>query len=564
MVKMQEHMYKVRPSSRVSPKDTFRIFLSAAQLSSHKFRAGDTCHIETSPGFTRPAVVWPAYEKIRDDVVQTSKALQVLYGMKLDSRVSIRRGDVATTGADEINLREIPQNESESTLPTVDKDDRVHWEWLLKYHLCNAELLAPGMTFDHVEAVGEERSFQIQSINSSSDPALYRAGSSCVIRLNDGHAKRANSFEHGKSLIVTSEGIGGLGEKIEELNLDIGTYNRSSEEISKFLPQKRGGILLHGISGTGKSKVLSNVCKAGWRKVFHIDTPVYSQRPGERDTAIHRKFSEALGCQPSVIIIDDLQYSAAAQNPADHEVNIGPILIRELDRLDGTQTLAVGATRSLTKIDQNLRRGGRFDLVIEIPVPDPKARAEILKAMCALPKDKAHATLDRVAARTHGFVAADLDMLIRQAVRAARTRAWKDQSSASESTIGDIHRVPPEPVALFNSMEDDFNEAMRKIRPTALHSVTVETPKTKWSDIGGQHEAKKRIGQATWPFKVDPLLHHYILSVTVANEFVVPRRNAIDWHPSNEGAPIVWPTWMFQNHDRKSRRLRVRSELHCS
>ena len=560
---MKEPEYKVRPSSRADPKDVFRIFLSPAQLLLHSFHAGDVCHIvalhQSSP---RPAVVWPALEKIKDDVVQTSKALQVLYGLKLDSRISIRRGDVAITDANEINLCEIPQIESVSTRPNVQKNERSHWAWILEYPLCNAEILAPGMTFDHVEAKGQKRSFQIQNINSSTDSALYRAGPSCIVRLNDGNSATANSFEEGKSLIVSSEGVGGLDKQIELLNETIRFYDPHEKNI--HLPLvcqfRRKGILLHGISGTGKSKILSNICKAGWRRVFHIDNEIGSHRSAEN---IHQMFSDALGCQPSVIIIDDLEYFAGKQNSTDpttsHQARI---LSRQLDRLGGTQTLAIGATCSLTEIDQELRHAGRFELEIEIPIPDSESRAEILRAICALPKDKAHLTLDRVAARTHGFVGADLEKLLHRAVEIETS---KDQNPAPKSTIGDSYRGPTELIAFLDSMEDAFNRALRKFQPTAMHGTIVETPETKWSDIGGQYEVKRRIEQAVaWPIKVDPSLHHQFLSVTVANDFVVPRRNGTDWNPSKKGASVIWPSWVFEDHDRKGGCYRVRSKLHCS
>lgn len=522
---MSEPKYRVRPSSRADPKDVFRVFLSPAQLVLHKLRAGEACHIETFQGSIRPAIVWPASEKIKDDVVQTSKALQVLYGLKLDSRIAVRRGDIAIKDADEITLRELSQDESESALPTLDEDERFCWAWRIKHYLRKTEILAPGMIFDRVEANDEKRSFQIRRINSSTDPILYRARQSCTVHLNDGKSERANSLESSKSfLLVTSQGIGGLDRQIELLNDEIVAYSgihRRDTKMPRFFQSTQGGILLHGAQGTGKSLVLRRICAAGWRSVFHIENAIGSHRLGVTETAIHQIFTDALGCQPSVIIINNLESIAGKQSSTDlaRSVDVGHILSRELDRIDGTQTLAVGATRSLTEIDQDLRRAGRLEFEIEIPIPDSKSRAEILKVLCDLPKDNAHSTLDKVAARTHGFVGADLRKLLRQAVK--KTIA---QNRASESRIGDSDCHPTEPIALLDSMEDAFNSALRNIRPTAMQEIFLETPETKWSDIGGQHEVKKRLEQAVvWPLKVDRLLHHQILPAIIANGFTVPR-----------------------------------------
>ena len=515
---MKEPEYKVRPSAG---KDVFRIFLSPSQLLLHKLHAGDVCHLVTlDQSSTRPAVVWPATEKIRDDVVQTSRALQSLYGLKLDSRISIRRGEEAIMDAGEITLCEIPPDEPASALPNLDHEERSGWAWLLKHYLRKAEILSPGMVFDSVEACEERRSFRIQSINSSVDPILYRARPSCKICLQDGDSESPNNSGFGKSLLVVpSERVGGLDKQIKLLNRHLVEYGDLDYERDITAPifyrGCQGGVLLHGAAGTGKTTILRMISEASWRKVFHINkTTVGSHQLSENESIIHTIFSEALDCQPSVIIIDDLESIAGKQtsmNPAPF-ANIGQILCHELDRIFGTRTLAVGATRSLTGIDPDLRQVRRLQNRILIPIPPPESRAGILKALCGIPTDEIHWTVERIAKRTHGFVAADLENLLLHAVKDAKVQ---DSETGSARPLTEVR-------TLLRSMEDAFDSALRVVRPSVLQGITLEIPETKWSDIGGQQEVKDRLEQAVvWPVKVKLYLHHGVLPVPVANIFTV-------------------------------------------
>ena len=497
---MIEHKYKVRPSSRADPIDVLRIFLSPAELLLHKLSPGDACHIETPQGSIRPATVYPAIEKIKDDVVQTSKALQILYGMKLESRVSIRRSDAAIADAHDITLREIRQNESNSALPDLDEVERFHWAWILQYRLRKAGKLVPGMTLDRVEVNDERRSFQIQDINSSTDPILYHVPPTCKVFLGHNDSRRVNSLEGlGSSPVVPSIGVGGLDQQIEKLNDELSAYRYSPEEEEDIKRPPFGSILLYGVRGTGKSLLLQKICDAGWQSVFHIKSPY-----GDHKT-VHQLFSDALGSQPSVIIIDDLESVVGEQIPTNlgQSMNFRQLLCQQLDRLNRTRTLVVGATSNLAAIGQDLRRAGRFDMEIQIPYPGLQSRAEILKVMCDVPKDQVHAILEKIAARTQGFVGTDLQKLTLQAMRAA------DKSGKFKFEPRSI-----KPETLIANMETELDTAVSEVQPVNIdgNGIFAKSPGIKWTDIGGQHDAKKRLEQSVvWPIKVDLFLHHCIL-----------------------------------------------------
>ena len=495
--------YKVRPwPSRTDTRDIFRIFLSPSSLVLHKFSAGEICNIETPSGLVKPAVVWPAAEKIKEDIVQTSKALQKLYGLELGCKVLLSQTNHQIQDANDVALCEVFEDGSDVSLPPLDEGGRFHWSWFLEYAVEQAGVLSPGMMLDSYECKGEKRAFKVQEINFSADPLLYRAHKGCKLNIVGNTMEIAHHGDNLKcELLIPSEGVGGLDRQIKHLNDIVAMYSPSYDSTSNvpaFFRPRQGGILLYGARGTGKSTLLRKVSEAGWQKVFHIDHATTTSRAVESEAVITRIFSDALRFQPSVIIMDTLESIAYKQeSPSSGKAFcIGQVLSRQLERLENTRTLAIGSCRSLTDIYQDLRGVGRFELEFEIPIPDSMSRAEILKVLSGIPKDSIQPTLDGIAIRTHGFVGADLRKLLGQAVK---IRAIRDQV-ADPDHIG-IQNVLPD--VLLDDMKADFEGALLRVRPTAMQEVFVETPNVRWSDIGGQHGVKEELEEAViWPIKV--------------------------------------------------------------
>lgn len=487
-------LYKVRPwPDGTDFSDVFRVFLPPSSLLLHKVSPGDICTIHTAERSVFPAVVWQSSDKINEKRIRTSKALQKAYGLKLGDEISIKRSNALPEDASEVSLCEMSQDKSGASLPGLDDIGRSHWAWLLEYSLKATKKIVPGMLLS-VKAKGEERTFKMLYINSSDQLLLYNTTTISVVKIVDDSIRSENSDR--KTLVVPGSEVGGLNCQLQQLNDILAMYsakmNNSRFEPPSFFQPCQGGILLHGAPGTGKSLVLRKIREAGWRKVHYIDNTKVGQRTSESETAIKSIFSDALRFQPSVIFIDSLEVIAGRSS------TMGQILSRELERLNKSQTIAIGATRSLSDIDQDLRSAGRFEIELEMPIPDSNCRAEILKVLCGLPKDIPQTILDDIATRTHGFVGADLKKLLGYAVRTNEIRHDASRWIRGNNT-GDFAK----PEELLDGMKDDFEKAFLKVRPTAMQEIFIEIPKVKWSDIGGQSELKKRLEQAVvWPFKV--------------------------------------------------------------
>ena len=453
-----------------------------------------------------PVIVWPAPEKIQDSIIQVSKPLQLLYDIKLGDKVSLSYNNETVEDSTVINLREILQPNQATPPPAINEAHTVHWVYVLEYMLQKAEFICPGVLLENVELVGERRTFEVIDINSSTDRILYRIQSTTKICLKGASPlDECNANYLSTPLHISSEGIGGLEKQLNQLNEILADYS-DEDKIFVYPPHyrpSRGGIMLHGASGTGKTIVLRNFARAGWRKVLQADSLMTDHRAVDTSNSIGQMFSEAHRNQPSLIIIDGIEFLAGKRSVRGDEASnsIATSLGKEFDRLGSARILVVAATASLPDVDERLRVPGRFEHEIEIPVPSSKARAEILKVLHRETADIDTEMLDALAERTHGFVGADLESLIQRAVKKAKARV--SDSHSREVILRGAEYSKSNPRITIEVTSRDFDQALLEVRPTAMREVFLQTPNIRWSDIGGQYEVKKSLAQAIeWPLKV--------------------------------------------------------------
>lgn len=492
-------------SKQVDLKEIFRVYLSSTALQILKLRSGDVCMVQERGDTKGAVIVWPAKKSNNDRIIQVSKPLQVLYDIKDKDKISLLRNIEPVEDSKCVNLREVPRANPTTPSSVLNEVNRPHWITALKEILQNAEFICPGIALENIELEGERKTFEVVDVNSSSDRILYRFQPEAKISIEivPPPCEEVANYSS-KPLYISNEGIGGLQKQLDQLN-DILTDYSPDDQIFIYPPDdepSRGGVMLYGASGTGKSAILRNLARAGWRKVLRVDSSV-DRRSADTINTVGRIFEDAHRNQPSLVIIDEIDSLAGKRSleSDDTSANIAPSLRREFDRLGNARILVVAATTSLQNVDERLRVPGRFDYEIEIPVPSSKARAEILKVLYRQTNNIDHKMLEAVAERTHGFVGADLKSLKKRAAKKAKARL--------------SHYRPTEGVVIGNTGSEteagitievvaaDFDAALLEVRPTAMREVFLQTPNVKWSDIGGQDEVKKAFAQAIeWPIKV--------------------------------------------------------------
>ncbi|KAJ5273945.1 ATPase [Penicillium angulare] len=499
--------FTIRPvtkNARSDLKDAFRVYLSSSSLAALRLRADDLCVLSSAERPPKTAIAWTATENIQATVVQTSKALQESYGMKVGEKVAITKIDGALEKILSVNVTDCSDAEKIERFGAISAEERCHWEWALEFQLLRCEVLSKGLTFD-LELKGQRRSFQIVNIHSenpSSSRTIFRFTDKTKVSIG---AMIEDAPKTTSRICVEPTGLGGLSRQINDLNESLSDLN--VEPYSPVMPdfyEHSRGILIYGPKGTGKTSLLQQLEKAGWQRVFKISTASLGRNNHESESKLRTIFQEAARSKPSVIIIDQLDFIAPKKSSAESS-SLSSVLCEGLDALRSASVLVVAATRHPNNVDDALRTPHRLGTEIEIQVPTAQDRGEILRAIRGPASSGLNDELiELLAEKTHGYVGADLFALLQTICRKARQRQMREHSSGNVSISQSLEKLdlvgneneegpagPP-----LNIQEPDIWSALQEIRPTAMREVFLETPKVRWTDIGGQHDIKKRLQQA--------------------------------------------------------------------
>jgi transitional endoplasmic reticulum ATPase len=260
------------------------------------------------------------------------------------------------------------------------------------------------------------------------------------------------------------------------------------------------GVLLFGPPGTGKTLLAKAVAGETEAHFILLNGPeIMSKFYGESEKKVREIFDEAEKNSPAIIFIDEIDAIAPKREDATGEVE-KRVVSQLLTMMDGLKTrgkvVVIGATNRPDSIDPALRRPGRFDREIEVGVPDKRGRLSILKIHTrGMPLTK-DVDLDELAGKTHGFVGADISALAKEAAMSVLRR------NLNKFNLEKDDEVPAELLAELKITKNDFDDALKTVRPSAMREVLVETPNVKWEDVGGIESAKQELKEAVeWPLK---------------------------------------------------------------
>ncbi len=470
-LKVQEALSKDvgRAIARIDPEDIKALGLAVGDI------------IEIDGKRKAPAKIMPCYAEERGKkIVQIDGLLRENAQIGLDEKVRIR--GISSQPAGKIVLSPLTL----SGLPQKDSDT--------KYIGSLMEGL-PVTTGDRIRAtLFGSRSCDFKVVDTTPG-GVVSISAATSIRMETGKKGEA------KAARISYEDIGGLGQQIQRIREMIELPLKYPQVFERLGIDAPKGVFLYGPPGTGKTLIARAVANETDAYFTHISGPeIMGKFYGESEGRLRSLFEDAQAHAPAIIFIDEIDAIAPKREEMGGEKQVERRVVAQLlSLLDGLesrgQIIVIGATNIPNTIDPALRRPGRFDREISIPIPDKNGRLEILGIHTRGMPLAGDIRLEKLAEITHGFVGADLEALAREAAMSALRKVLPQIDF-------EMAEIPYEIMTNLEVVMDNFLEAMKEVEPSAIREVFVEVPDVKWSDVGGLGSIKEELKEAVeWPLK---------------------------------------------------------------
>ncbi|MEW6351824.1 MAG: CDC48 family AAA ATPase [Thermodesulfobacteriota bacterium] len=298
---------------------------------------------------------------------------------------------------------------------------------------------------------------------------------------------------------LSYEDIGGLKPQVHRIREMIELPLRYPEVFERLGIDAPKGVLLHGPPGCGKTLIARAIANETEANFFSVSGPeVVHKFYGESEAHLRQIFAEATKKGPSIVFLDEIDAIAPQREKVvgDVEKRVVAQLLALMDGLNKRQNvIVIAATNIPNALDPALRRPGRFDREIAIPIPDRNGRQQILEIHSRGMPLAPDVDMGHLAEITHGFVGADLEALCREAAMIRLRRIMPDIDFAMAS-------IPYEQLGKLEVRMDDFVAALKEVEPSAIREVFVEVPDVRWEDVGGHQTLKDRLIESVeWPLQ---------------------------------------------------------------
>ncbi|KXT18589.1 hypothetical protein AC579_9814 [Pseudocercospora musae] len=515
----------------------FRVHVLPDSLQQAHLKVGDICEITSEDGTTGYGIAWRADDRMgsrpKNRPAKMTETFRTACGFQEGSKVTIAATDAKVYRADKIVLTDVTP--AAYKLPDhLDLDDGC-WRIRIEHLFSQCDAVAPGISFDVLGKRKSRRRYYIDSIEATDapdaslfsnwdntqlvisatsatpvSPEAIQNPSVTVMALN-GATSNGSEMSLPSTHLLNTDRIGGLLEATQELNFQLRMFLSNLERSNDDTEANRP-ILIHGYEGTGKSTLLNRLADCAFKKVLRVDkSSLNGGSIAKNQQIIKDIFREAAENRPSLVLMDDLDELAPSDDAA-----YASTLGRELEAASGSRLMVVAAVRAVADIKNALLKPRRFEVLLELPIPDLAAREQILNVLRKKPVFAKDSISSVIAERTHGFTGTDLTLLCGRANQAAQKRYMRelDELAMARSPTPPAYEQVVHPSTsnqatlsgepCKDATLEDFESVLLSgaVKPAALRETFTEKPSTSWGDIGGSSQVKESFDRIIgWPLK---------------------------------------------------------------
>lgn len=281
--------------------------------------------------------------------------------------------------------------------------------------------------------------------------------------------------------------VKGVDEAKQELQ-EIIEFLKNPERFATLGGKLPKGVLLVGPPGTGKTLLARAVAGEAGVPFFHAAGPEFDEiLVGQGARRVRDLFAQAKLKAPCVIFIDEIDSIGGKRTNSVLHPYANQTINQLLTEMDGFKqnegVIVIGATNRRDDLDRALVRPGRFDVEVQVPIPDLKGREEILGLYLSRIKLARDVDTQSLAKRTVGFTGADLENLVNQAALRASIENQKSVSMRYFESARDKVVMGPERKHKIPDAETNRNTAYHEgghalvalytKDATPLHKVTI-------------------------------------------------------------------------------------------
>jgi proteasome regulatory subunit len=257
---------------------------------------------------------------------------------------------------------------------------------------------------------------------------------------------RAKIMELVEAPDVSYEQVGGLENQIQEIRetVELPLTNPAIFQDIGIEPPR--GVLLYGLPGTGKTMLAKAVARESKATFIHMSgSELVHKFIGEGAQLVRDIFQMAREKAPSIIFIDEIDAvgSIRTHDGTTGSAEVNRTMMQLLAEMDGFRTRGdikiIAATNRIDILDPALLRPGRFDRIIEIPMPSAEGRLKILEIHARKMKTEEDLDLTDIVRATDEASGADLKAIVVEAgMNALRRGASSVGKSDFDAAIGKV------------------------------------------------------------------------------------------------------------------------------